>query len=166
MLENYFVPHSSFGCRLRRRVDYPFSFLDRDIEEVFGRAFGGLRVPLTDDKESNPTLLRPRVNLVETDNGYTFTAELPGLNENELKLELHDGLLSIGGEKKDERDDKGGDLHVVERSYGTFKRSLRVPTDVNIEDIEAVFKNGVLTVSLPKEEKAKATVKTIDVKTI
>tara|TARA_B100000686_G_scaffold272670_1_gene289935 strand:+ start:244 stop:750 length:507 start_codon:yes stop_codon:yes gene_type:complete len=166
MLGNYLVHHSGFSRSLQRRHrgGYPFLFFHRDIEEVFDRAFRGFGAPATDDKESRPTLLSPRVNVVETDNGYIFTAELPGLDKNELKVELNDGILSIGGKKNAGRDDKGGNFHVAERSYGTFKRSFHVPTDVNIKDIDAAFKNGVLTVSLPKKEKAKATVKTIDVK--
>jgi len=166
MLGNYIVPYSSFCLSLPRRPrgSYPFPRFDRDIEEVFDRAFRGLGVPATGEKESRAALLSPRVNLVETDNGYTFTAELPGLDENELKVELNDGTLSIGGHKKAQRDDKGGNFHVVEHRYGTFKRSIQIPTDVNIEDIEAEFKNGLLTVSLPKKEKAKAAVKTIDVR--
>ncbi len=165
MLTNHLIPYSGFsrGLQHRRHGGYPFAFFDRDIEELFDRAFRGF-APATDAKDDRSALLSPRVDVLEADHGYTVTAELPGLEEKELKVELSDGTLTIEGEKTAERNDTKGDFHVGERSFGTFKRSFQVPADVDIEGIDAAFKNGVLTVTLPKKEEAKATVKKIDVK--
>ena len=174
MLANYLVPYSGFGRGVQRRLrgGRPFGTFHRDIEDLFERAFGGAGLPAKEADEPRATRratsLSPRVNVVEGDGDYTVTAELPGLDERELKVELNDGHLTIEGEKKAERDDEAGDLpnnfHLVERSFGTFKRTFRVPTDVNVDGIDASFKNGVLTVSLPKKEEAKKTVKKIAVK--
>ena len=162
MLANL-IPYSGPGRGLRRRRDFPFSFFDREIEDLFDRALHGF-APMADRDDVRTALLHPRVDVHEADDGYTVTAELPGLDEKELKVELGDGYLTIEGEKKAERDDDKGDFHVVERSFGTFRRHLQVPSDVDLEGIDAAFKNGVLTVTLPRKEEVKASVRKIDVK--
>ena len=166
MHANYLVPHPEFGRGMQRRLRgvRPFGSLHREIEDLFDRAFRGSNTSATDDPENRTTLLATRVNVLEGDGDYTVTAELPGLDEKELKVELNDGSLTIEGEKKAERTDEASDFHLVERTFGTFKRTFQVPTDVNVDGIDASFKNGVLTVTLPKKEEAKKTVKKIAVK--
>ncbi|AWK86008.1 hypothetical protein DEW08_06845 [Azospirillum thermophilum] len=90
----------------------------------------------------------PRMDVVETDKEYRVTAELPGLEEKDVELTVQDGMLTLKGEKKAESDDQGR-LH-GERFYGRFQRSFSVGPDVDEERISASFKNGVLTVVLPK----------------
>ena len=163
---NYLVPYPGFGRGVQRRLRgvRPFGSFHREIEELLDRAFRGSGAPASDDQESRTTWLAPRVNVLEGDGDYTVTAELPGLDEKELKVELNDGRLTIEGEKKAERNDEASDFHLVERTFGTFKRTFQVPKDVNVDGIDASFKNGVLAVTLPKKEEAKKTVKKIVVK--
>ena len=166
MHANYLIPYSGFGRGAQRRLRglRPFGSSYREIEDLFGRAFGTANSPAADAGENGSALLAPRVNVLEGEGDYTVTAELPGLDEKELKVELNDGYLTIEGEKKAELDDDAGDFRLVERTFGTFKRTFQVPKDVNIDEIDASFKNGVLTVTLPKKEEAKKTVKKIAVK--
>jgi len=101
----------------------------------------------------------PSLDVVEKDNTIEVSAELPGLDEKDVKIELHDGRLTISGEKKAEKEDKRKDteenVYHAERRFGSFSRSIQVGSDIDEEKVEAEFKNGVLKVSLPKTEKAK-----------
>lgn len=97
----------------------------------------------------------PSVDVSETKNEIVLRAEVPGLDTKDIDISLSDGLLTIRGEKKQEREDKEEDYHVVERSYGTFTRSIRLPKEVQSDKISASYKNGILKVTLPKSEEAK-----------
>lgn len=104
------------------------------------------------------------IDLKESDKGYTLEAELPGMSEKDIELELHDGMLTLKGEKRSERDEKKDDYHVTERSFGSVRRSIRVPDGVDEGKISADFKNGVLTVTLPKSKEAQKKARKIAVK--
>ena len=106
--------------------------------------------------------ISPRINIEETDNEWLVTAELPGVTKDDVKVNFQDGLLTISGEKKSEKEDKNKNFHKVERSYGKFYRSLNVNSSVLADKIDASFKDGILEVTLPKAEEAKP--KLIDVK--
>ena len=163
MLATHPIPYSGLRRALhRRRGGHPFALFDREVGELFDRALRGFAP--ADAEAERTAWLSPRLDVREGDDGYTVTAEMPGLDEKELKVELSDGYLTIEGEKKAGHDDDKGGFHVVERSFGTFKRSLQVPADVDVEGIDAAFGNGVLTLALPKKEEAKATVRKIAVK--
>ena len=97
----------------------------------------------------------PTVDISETNNKYVVTAELPGLSKDEVKVNYEDGVLTIHGEKKQEKEEKGETFHRVERSYGNFERSFRLPAHIQAEKAEATFKNGVLILALPKTEQAR-----------
>ena len=103
--------------------------------------------------------LTPPVDIEESEKEYMIKAELPGMKKDEVKVKVEGGTLSISGERKEEKDKK---YHRVGRSYGAFSRSFTLPEGALAEKISAEFKDGVLMVHLPKEEKAKA--KTIEVK--
>ena len=92
-----------------------------------------------------------------------MTAELPGLDVKNIDLQLSDNVLTIKGEKQEEKEEKTKDRYVSERRYGSFRRSLQVPSSVDADKIEANFKNGVLTVTLPKSPEAQKKQKTIPV---
>jgi HSP20 family protein len=92
----------------------------------------------------------PRVDTAETDTAYEVTAELPGVDEKDIKLSLEGDTLSISGEKKAEREEKKKDYVMTERSYGSFKRAFTLPENVDIDKIAAKFEKGVLKVTLPK----------------
>ena len=111
----------------------------QDFGQGFGQAFGG-------------QALAPHMDVSETERELRITAELPGVNERDVEVTLHDDVLTIRGEKKFERKDETETYHFVERSYGTFQRALRIPYPVNPDEVQASFDNGVLTVTLPKTQ--------------
>ena len=102
--------------------------------------------------------LSPKVEMLEANGGYEISAELPGLDEKDIAVTVQDGMLTLSGEKKAEREEKKKNYHLSERSYGSFKRSFRIPDDVQSDKITAEMKNGVMTITMPKsaERKAKA----------
>jgi HSP20 family protein len=96
----------------------------------------------------------PRLDMSETKDTLTIKAELPGLESKDLDVSVSGDVLTIKGERKQEKDEKDEQRHIVERSYGTFVRMVRLPASVAQDKIKANFKNGVLTISLPKTEEA------------
>ena len=106
----------------------------------------------------------PRVNASEDENAIHIEAELPGLTEKDVDVSLADGVLTIRGERKQETERKKRDYHTREWTYGSFSRSFTVPAEIDEPNIAALFKNGILTVDLPKSPEAKSKVKKIDVK--
>ena len=105
----------------------------------------------------------PAIDIVEKDKAFEVTAELPGLDVKNIEVQLSDNVLTIKGEKQEEKEEKAKDRYVSERRYGSFRRSLQVPTGVDAGKIEATFKSGVLTVTLPKSPEAQNNHKTIPV---
>jgi len=97
----------------------------------------------------------PRVDLTEFDDRYEVTAELPGLTAEDVKLELENNVLTISGEKRSETERKDRSLYVCERNYGAFRRSFQFPSQIDAAKIDAGFKNGILTINLPRVEEAK-----------
>jgi len=97
----------------------------------------------------------PAHDVTETKDSLTITAELPGLEAKDVDVAISGDMLTIKGEKKQEKEEKDEHHHVVERTYGTFSRMVRLPAPVAADKIKATFKNGVLTVNLPKTEEAK-----------
>ena len=104
----------------------------------------------------------PRLDVSETDKEVLVTAELPGLDEKDVEVTFSEGCLLIGGEKKSEREEKEGAYHLVERNEGSFSRVVELGSAVDPEKAEASYKNGVLTVKVPKKEDSKP--KRIDIK--
>jgi HSP20 family protein len=123
--------------------------LYRDIDNLWRRDFG--------------FAVTPAIDIVEKDDAYEVTAELPGLDAKNVDLQLADGVLTIKGEKKEEKEEKTKDRYVSERRYGSFRRSLQVPTSVDADKIEASYKSGVLTVTLPKSAESQKQQKTIPI---
>ena len=106
----------------------------------------------------------PRVDVHETDKEILIDAELPGIDKKDIKVELKDNLLTIIGERKQQRTSKNEECSRVERHYGKFERSFGLPDTVHSEKVNAEYKNGVLTLTLPKTEKAVPKEINIDVK--
>ena len=106
----------------------------------------------------------PAVDVVDKEKSYEITAELPGMDESNIDVKFSDGTLTITGEKKDEKEERKKDYYLSERRYGSFQRSFGVPAGVNADKIEANFKNGVLTVTLPKTAEAQTSEKKIAIK--
>ena len=129
---------------LRSEVDRLFEDFGRPARSVFNF---GPRSPLA------PV---PALEMVEDDKAYRLTAELPGLAEKDVEISVVDDVLSISGEKKEEEERKEQGFLLSERRYGSFQRQIQLPEDINPDAIKAQFKDGVLTVTLAKDEKAAA----------
>jgi HSP20 family protein len=135
----------------------PFLTLHREMNRLFDDVFRGFDVtPFGGDRFLDRAMGWPNIEVSETEKDVKVTAELPGLEEKDVEVELANGVLAIKGEKKTETEDKG--RLFSERYYGRFER--RIPIDDIEEDkVSASFKNGVLTVTLPKSQKAQQKVK-------
>jgi len=106
----------------------------------------------------------PAVDITERDKDYAITAELPGMDEKDIEVKFADGMLTIKGEKKEEREEKKKDCYLSERRFGSFQRSFQLPDRVDADKIEASFKNGVLTVVMPKSAETQKREKKIAIK--
>lgn len=138
----------------------------KEIEEMQNRLSSFFRRPIVapDGKEEAMILAEwaPLIDVSEDDKEYVIKAELPEVKREEVKVNVKDGVLSISGERKFEKEEKGKKYHRIERSYGSFLRSFTVPEGTNPDKVTAEFKDGVLKVHLPKDEKAQP--KTVEVK--
>lgn len=115
-------------------------------------------------REPAADYLAPAVDVAERDKEYQITAELPGLDEKNVDISVVDDLLTIKGEKQEETEEKEKNYYMSERRYGSFQRSFRLPSDVEQDKIEASFRKGVLTVTLPKAPEAQSKQKKIEIK--
>ena len=126
---------------------------------LFDRFFDDLPVPSLLSEEK---VLSPAFDISETEKEYVITGEIPGIDVKELDVTLLDGILTVKGEKKQEKEEKDEDYHRVERHYGSFERSFRIPEKVKADKLEATYKDGILKIFLPKSEASE--VKKIEVK--
>lgn len=140
---------------LVRLNNYPRTLLDNVFDNFF-------RNDILDDGTHGLSYWTPAVDITEQENEYLVKVELPGVNKDGVKIMLESNILTIRGEKKQDQDTKSDGYHRVERSYGSFERSFRLPSTVRADKIDAVYKDGILTVTLPKAEEAKP--KQIEVK--
>jgi HSP20 family protein len=153
---------------------HPLESLRQEIEDLiedFGRGYWQpLRRSLL---AAGPVVRRglswdatPMVSIdaVESDKAYEITAELPGMDEKNIDVEIADGTLTIKGEKQEEKEQKKMNYYLRERHFGAFERGFGIPDSVDADKIEAVFKNGVLTVTLPKKAEAQKPAKRVEVK--
>ncbi|MCB0191477.1 MAG: Hsp20/alpha crystallin family protein [Anaerolineae bacterium] len=132
---------------------------DRLFDDFFTTPFGLSMTPFSQSLgDFNPT-----IDVSETDTEFKVSAELPGLSENDIDVSVDHNILTISGEKKAETEDKRENYYRVERSYGSFRRSIELPGEMDPDQIEATFKNGVLSITMPKPEQDQA--KRITVKT-
>lgn len=140
----------------------PLESLRREIDRLFEDFDTGFwRAPL---QRAFFTTAVPAVDIAESEKSYEITAELPGLDEKNVEVNYADGVLTIKGEKTEQKEEKKKDYYLSERSYGSFQRTFEVPDGVDADNIEAAFKNGVLTVTLPKSAEAQKPAKKIEVK--
>jgi HSP20 family protein len=151
----------------------PFENLRREIDRLFDDFSQGFwRSPLSATLADMEAYLprkfgwsaAPAVDFVENDKSYKLTAELPGMDEKNIDVKVVDGGLMIKGEKKEEKEDKAKNYYMSERRFGSFERYFRLPNGVDAEKIDAQFKNGVLSVTLPKKPEAQKPEKKIEVK--
>ncbi|MDD3287617.1 MAG: Hsp20/alpha crystallin family protein [Alphaproteobacteria bacterium] len=152
-----FLLRAPFGnTGLTRRDDDAITALHREIN----RAFDDMWSPLS----SMAPVQALKLDVKEDEKSFHVTAELPGMSEKEVEVTFDDGMLTIRGEKKIERNEKKDTWHIVERSCGSFMRQLSMPSNIDNEKIEARFDKGVLTITMPKQSSEQAKVKKIEVK--
>jgi len=148
---------------LRERED-PFIGLHREMNRMFedlARSFD--LAPWSSWERGG---FHPRTDVGETDGEVIVTAEMPGLEEKDFELTLTEDVLTLKGEKRHEHEEREkGEVHRVERSYGSFERTIQLPCEVLADKAKAEYRNGLLTVTLPKAPSAKRSVHRIDVKT-
>ncbi|HLP97249.1 MAG TPA: Hsp20/alpha crystallin family protein [Sideroxyarcus sp.] len=128
-----------------------------DISARLNRIFG--RTPARTEQDNDLLTVAdwmPSVDISETDSSYLIKGELPGVSKDDVKITVQNGMLTIQGERKHEREESGQKYHRVECSYGSFVRSFRMPDDAEEDKVKAEFKDGMLNVTLPKSEKAKS----------
>jgi len=141
------------------RVD---PFADFDLFADWRRPLAGPRIRTIPRGSNVVAAFRPAVDVSETATHYAISFELPGTEKEEVSVEVHDNVLTIKGEKKATEVAEGERRHHVERAYGSFTRAFTLPGDVEGDAVKATFRNGVLTVEIPKAEEQKPTVVKID----
>jgi HSP20 family protein len=142
----------------------PFRSFRREMDSLFDEFSRGFAMPSLWDRPSRDRALMPRLDVNETDKAYEISVELPGIDESDLDVSLADGVLTTRGEKRAESERKDGDRLHVERSFGSFHRSLALPADADEEKIDGAFKNGVLELKIGKSAEAKTSARKIDIK--
>jgi HSP20 family protein len=143
----------------------PFAEMRAEMDRVFDSFLGPSifsRQPLS-SRAQTAAMVALDIDVRENDKEIVFEAELPGIEEKDVQVAVRDGVLSVKGEKKSERDEKKDTYHLVERSYGSFERSFRLPDSVDEEKIKADFTKGVLRVVVPKRAEAVKTEKKIPI---
>jgi len=134
------------------------SRLRNEMDRLWDEYFGAGRRALQPAEEA----WLPAVDVSETEDKITVKAEIPGMEAKDIDISMSGDTLTIKGEKKTEKEEKEENYHLVERSYGSFRRAMKLPASVDADKVEATYKNGVLTVILPKKEEVKP--KAIEIK--
>ena len=135
----------------------------REMEDMFDRYTRALSWPRRGSQEVVATGdWAPRVDIAETDKEFSIKAEIPDVKKEDVKVSVENGVLTIKGERKQEKEEKNKKFHRVERFYGSFTRSFTLPDNVDENKIEASFKDGMLNLTIPKTTETKP--KAIDVK--
>lgn len=154
----------SFGKKrvpVRYGEDNPFSLLHNDLDRLFDNFFSGFDMEPFGRHSGS---FSPDVEVSENDKDIRVSAELPGLDENDIDISLTDDTLTISGEKKEEKENREKGYYVKERTYGSFKRSIPLYAKIQADKADAHFKKGVLTITLPKTEKTFEEKKKISIK--
>jgi len=151
----------------------PWRTFRTEMDRLFDRFSSGFAFPSlrrsfwrepTWDYETSFELASPKVDVTEDTTAYKIAAELPGLAEKDVEISVAGGMLTLKGEKQQEKEEKGKEYWVSERSYGSFQRSFTLPDGVDADKISAVFAKGVLTITLPKLPEVQKAAKKIEVK--
>jgi len=144
----------------------PFRDFQREMNRLFDDFFTDFSLaPRWGGRESAPTAFSPRVDVSETDKEVKISAELPGMDERDINVEMEDGAVTIRGEKREDREDKGKNWYSREQSYGAFHRVIPLPASVDGEKAKAKFKKGILTVTAPKRGEEQTRRKDIAIET-
>ena len=126
--------------------------IQEEMNRMFDNFFG---MPRSVGKDDRVLYWTPRVNVEETGDQFEVTAELPGMNKDDVKIEVKDHVLTFAGEKRAEKEEKDRNVHLFERAHGKFCRTFTLPDNVDVDKIEAEFRDGILHIDIPKTEEAK-----------
>ena len=156
------VPFGKKSVPVRREDESPFTVLKRGMDDLFERFMLGFEMEPFESRVMGA--FSPKIDVTEDDKAVKVMAELPGMEEKDLDISLRGDTLTIKGEKREEKEDKREGYYRMERSYGSFSRTIPLPSEVETDKVQAELKKGVLTVVLPKKPDVQKPTKTIDVK--
>lgn len=159
------VPRVGRKAALARREEAdPFGDFQRQMNRLFADFFGDYSLAeRVQEPEWAPAAFTPRVDVSETDTEVKVSAELPGMDEKDITVELQDDVLTLRGEKKSEQEEKGKNWYRREQSWGSFHRAIELPAGVDASKATAKFKQGVLTFTAPKRPEEQATRKSVPI---
>lgn len=136
---------------LQKRPEETMDLFQQEMNRLFDNFFGDFGLTsLRNRFEPEQAEVAPRLNVSESDREVKVTAELPGMDEKDVSVELEDDILTISGERKEEHEEKNKQWHRLEQSYGSFHRSIQLPAKVDSGKAKARFKKGLLTIDMPK----------------
>lgn len=157
------LPFGGRGSTLARETDDPFYALQRDVNRAFDEMYRGMLGAPAPAGAISSAAWSPDLDVKETDNEVVVSVDLPGMEEKDVEITLRDDMLTIRGERKAEKTDKGENWQVVERSYGAFYRAITLPFEPDAGKAQANFDKGVLTIRVPKSAEVKATERKIPI---
>lgn len=137
----------------------PFQELKKEMDRLFQEFFGKSYFP----ERWEVVEWAPAVDVSETNDEVIVKADIPGVNAEDIEINIVDNVLTIKGEKKREKEEKKENFYRVERYYGTFMRSIQLPSEIDIEKVKAQYKDGVLKIVLPKKPESKAKVIKVEI---
>lgn len=144
------------GKKNKSEDDHPFYSLQRQMNSLFDDFFRGFDIAPRGFAAGGLGVFSPSIDVKESDKDFTIRAELPGVEEKDIEVTVTENAVTIKGEKKEEKEDKGKNYYYMERSYGSFNRVIPLDTEAESDKAEASFKNGVLNITIPKSQTAKA----------
>lgn len=132
------------------RTILPWNAWNPGLFEDMGKEMNRLMERFYEGENGESRFFAPRLNIAETDTAYEVTAELPGMKPEDFNIEFKDGQLWITGERKQEAEEKGKTYHRLERRYGQFRRVITLGTDVDVDRVDASYRDGILSLNVPK----------------
>lgn len=162
------IPFSSYrnGGTHPSELETGISTLFREIDQFFDSPVSSLLNNSLNSFSRTPLRTHiPEIDILETEENINLTAELPGMEDKDIEISLENEVLTLKGKKKYQSDEKEMQYHRMERSYGAFQRNISLPAEIQADEVRASFRNGVLTVTLPKTPSAKERMKKIPITT-
>lgn len=147
-----------------REDEHPVALLHRDLNKVFEEFYRSFESAPYGEVQLGFSEVAPRIDMAETEKEIKVTAELPGMNEDDVEITLSRDMVTIRGEKKEQKEEALKGHYRMERRYGMFSRSLPLPCEIDEDRAAATFKNGVLHLTLPKTSDTQRSAKTIPIK--
>jgi HSP20 family protein len=155
------VPSGKKTLPVKREAYDPFALFRQEMNRLYDSFFRGFEL---EPFESRIGAFSPHIDVTESDKDINITAELPGMDDKDIDVSISKDALTIRGEKKEEKEEKKKNYYHMERSYGSFSRTIPLPSEIDTDKVKAQFKKGVLTVTLPKTAKAVKETKKIQIK--